>query len=175
MNRRLLLALVTVLAGAGALVLASKGHDAREPDTARAAAGGGPQVQLKLEGDGESAAGRRYVYEVSVHDPADIDGLLNRIEELAPRLAPGGDTPGFALVLHGPEVEFFASRNYTRYRALVDRARKLDERGIIEVKICQTQMRLRGISDREIPAFIERVPFGPDEVRRLGQRGYVVM
>jgi len=134
-----------------------------------------PQLSVRLDAGASGAGTERYVYEVSVHTPREIDSLLNRIEELAPRLQIRDNTPGFALVLHGPEVEFFASRNYERYRALVDRAARLDAGGVIEVKICQTQLRARGIPEEEIPAFIERVPFGPDEVRRLGQRGYVVM
>lgn len=81
----------------------------------------------------------------------------------------------FQVVLHGPEVEFFARRNYAKYRHPVDRAAKLDADGVIEVKMCQTEMRSRGIRAEDVPAFIELVPYGPDEEKRLLRRGYVYL
>ena len=114
----------------------------------------------------------RYVFSIVLHRVDEIDRLLTRAEKLArERPVPAGS--GIALVLHGPEVEFFRQRNYRRYQAIVDRARRLDAAGVVEVKMCRTQMQAHGIHDGEIHDFIEVVPFGPAEVERLKGLGYV--
>lgn len=121
------------------------------------------------------APGARYLFQVTLHTPAEIEKLLARAEQLAKTMRPADRRAGIALVLHGPEVELFARRNYARYRALVDHAAKLDADGVIEVKMCQTEMRSRGIREQDVPGFIELVPYGPDEEERLKRRGYVYL
>ncbi len=117
----------------------------------------------------------RYLFQVTLHTPAEIEKLLTRAEQLAATQRPSDKRTGIALVLHGPEVELFARRNYAKYRQLVDRAARLDADGIIEVKMCQTEMRSRGIREQDVPGFIELVPYGPDEEERLKRRGYVYL
>ncbi|OGI52816.1 MAG: hypothetical protein A2809_02035 [Candidatus Muproteobacteria bacterium RIFCSPHIGHO2_01_FULL_61_200] len=82
---------------------------------------------------------------------------------------------GIALVLHGPEIEIFAKRNYSRFQRTVDQAARLDAEHIIEIKMCRTEMRNRGIKEEDVPAFIEFVPYGPDEEERLRREGYVYL
>ena len=48
-----------------------------------------------------------------------------------------------------------------------DRARMLDEDNIIDIKACQTMMRVLDIEQSELPSFIEQVPFAPAEIERL--------
>lgn len=120
-----------------------------------------------------TAESGRYVFLVTLHTPAEIDGLLARAETLAPTLPPDDRRAGIALVLHGPEIAIFAKKNYPRYRATVDRAARLDAQRIIEIKMCRTEMQRLGIDEKEIPEFIEVVPYGPDEERRLRDRGYI--
>jgi hypothetical protein len=79
------------------------------------------------------------------------------------------------LVLHGPEIDIFARRNYGKFQPLVDLAARLDAANIIDVKMCVTEMQLRDIGKEDIPAFIDLVPFGPDEEVRLRRRGYVYL
>ncbi len=117
----------------------------------------------------------RYLFQVTLHTPAEIEKLLARAEQLAATQRPSDRRTGIALVLHGPEVELFARRNYAKYRQLVDRAARLDADGVIEVKMCQTEMRSRGIREQDVPGFIELVPYGPDEEERLKRRGYVYL
>jgi intracellular sulfur oxidation DsrE/DsrF family protein len=47
--------------------------------------------------------------------------------------------------------------------------------GAVDISICQTQMRQLGIEDDQVPAFLRRVPYGPGEVGRLLENGYVYM
>lgn len=117
-------------------------------------------------------APKRYVFNVVLHKAEEIDRLLTRAEKLAGQ-GPVPANAGIALVLHGPEVEFFRQSNYARYKPIVDRARRLNQTGVVEIKMCRTQMRARGIGAGEIHDFIELVPFGPAEVDRLKSLGYV--
>jgi intracellular sulfur oxidation DsrE/DsrF family protein len=119
--------------------------------------------------------GARAVYDITLHDADQLRVLLRRLEQLAERPNTRDVLPEIALVLHGQEVEFFALDNYEKYRDLVDLAAKLDAFQIIEVKMCQTRMRNLGLDSSDIPAFIELVPYGPDEVDRLVKEGYLTM
>lgn len=122
-----------------------------------------------------SAPVARYLFRVTLHTPLEIEGLLARAEQLARNTRPADRRAGIALVLHGPEVEIFARKNYAKYRHIVDRAARLDADGVIEIKMCQTEMRSRGIGNDDVPGFIEFVPYGPDEEERLQRRGYVYL
>ena len=65
--------------------------------------------------------------------------------------------------------------NYSRFRNIVDKAAELDADGVIDVKMCKTQMEELGIKDNEVPAYIDIVPYGPDEVKTLIKKGYIYM
>lgn len=117
----------------------------------------------------------RYMLNVILHTPEEIGALLSRAEELARARPPAETDVGIALVLHGPEVEFFARHRYARYKTLVDRAQRLNAAHIIEIKICRTEMKSRGLKAADIPEFIELVPYGPDEIARLQRRGYIYL
>ena len=121
----------------------------------------------------EAPAG--FVADISLHTEAELETLLSRVEQLLERPRKSGEAPLVALVLHGPEVEFFALKNYPQYREMVDHAAKLAALGAVDISICQTQMRTRGIGEDEVPAFLRQVPYGPGEVRRLLDSGYVYM
>jgi intracellular sulfur oxidation DsrE/DsrF family protein len=43
----------------------------------------------------------------------------------------------------------------------------LDEDNIIDIKACQTMMRILEIEQSELPGFIEQVPYAPVEIERL--------
>jgi intracellular sulfur oxidation DsrE/DsrF family protein len=76
------------------------------------------------------------------------------------------------VVLHGNEAGAFIRSNYSANRSVVDTAALLDAYGVIDVKMCATWMRTHAITERDIPPFIETVPFGPAEVQRLRNAGY---
>ncbi len=128
-----------------------------------------PIVPPRLE------AQREFVADISVHSRAELEALFGRVEELLERPLSSGEEPLVSLVLHGPEVEFFALKNYSRYREVVDRAAKLAALGAVDISICQAQMKRLGIAADEVPAFLRQVPYGPDEVQRLLEQGYVYM
>ncbi|MCO6412662.1 MAG: DsrE family protein [Thiogranum sp.] len=116
-----------------------------------------------------------YVADVSAHTAQELETLFERVEALLDRPRGEGEAPLVTLVLHGPEVEFFALKNYAQHKALVDHAAKLAALGGVQISICQTQMRARGIAGDQVPSFLRQIPYGPDEVQRLIGNNYVLM
>ena len=115
----------------------------------------------------------KIVLDVSVHTIEGLRVLFDRAEKLAMTPRPTGENATLVLVLHGPEVEYFSISNYDRYKDIVDQAARLDAFDVVDVRICQTMIGARGIERTDIPSFIEQVPYGPGEVERLRQEGYV--
>ena len=121
----------------------------------------------------EEDAPNKAVLDITVHTVDELKVLFDRAEELALAPQPPGSEASVVLVLHGPEVEFFSISNYDKYKDIVDQAARLDAFDVVDVKICQTMMEIRGIPRDDIPAFIEQVPQGPAEVEKLVREGYV--
>jgi uncharacterized protein len=115
----------------------------------------------------------RYLFDVSDHSPTELGALLNRAEEIRETHAEGYDDLNIVLILHGPDINIFRQENYNKHKPVVDLAAKLDAFDIIDMKICETSMTSMGVERSEVPAFIESVPYAPDELRRLGEEGYI--
>ena len=118
---------------------------------------------------------QRFVADVNVHTVEELELLFARVEQLLDRPRGADEPPLISVALHGPEVEFFALQNYQKYKSVVDHAAKLSALGAVDISICRTQMRVRGIEPDQVPAFLNQVPYGPGEVERLVVEGYVVM
>ena len=113
------------------------------------------------------------VLDISVHTIDELRVVLDRAEGLAMTPQPPGSAASVILVLHGPEVEFFAISNYDKYKDIVDQAARLDAFDVVDVRICQAMLEIKGIPRDDIPAFIEQVPLGTVEIERLVGEGYV--
>jgi intracellular sulfur oxidation DsrE/DsrF family protein len=125
-------------------------------------------MQLQAEPRAEG-----YVFSVTVNNARQLDLVLSRAEDLRALFDPRLHSR-VAIVLHGAELQLFQKRNYSSNQAVVDRARRLDEDNIIDIKACQTMMRSLDIEQSELPSFIEQVPFAPAEIERLQQQeGFV--
>ena len=137
----------------------------------------GDSLQLELEPIVPPPAEKQpnRVVDISVHTQEELEVLFNRVEQLLDRPRTGDETALVSLVLHGPEVEFFAIENYDKYKTIVDRAAKLAALGAVDISICEAQMRNLGIATDEVPSFLRQVPYGPDEVERLIESGFVYM
>ena len=121
----------------------------------------------------EAGVPNKAVLDITVHTIEELKVLFDRAEELAFAPQPPGGEASVILVLHGPEVEFFSISNYDKYKDIVDQAARLDAFDVVDVKICQTMMEIKGIPRNDIPAFIEQVPLGSAEVEKLVREGYV--
>lgn len=169
----LLAVLVLVLVLVGGLVYLYRAQAPGADDPAVVATGQEAAPDANPEPGQPQAGASRGVFDISVHSIEELEVLFERAEEIARRPRPVGDGDSIVLVLHGPEVEFFAISNYDRYRGIVDRAARLDAFQVVDVKICQTMMDRYDIGRDDIPAFIEQVPDGAAEVERLTREGYI--
>ena len=107
-----------------------------------------------------------YVFSVTVSTPQQLEVVLDRAEDLRELFDPEQHSR-IAIVLHGNELQLFQKQNYSANQAVVERARLLDQDNIIDIKACQTMMRVLDIEQNELPGFIEQVPFAPAEIERL--------
>lgn len=115
----------------------------------------------------------RYFFDVHDHSAEEIKALLLRAKDTYDGLpAELQNSLTIAMVLHGPDVQFFASSNYDENRALVDLAAKLDAFGFVDLKMCATSVRNRGLQSATFPPFIEMVTYGPEEINRLEAESY---
>jgi len=119
-----------------------------------------PTLQAEPREDG-------YVFSVTVSTAEQLDVVLNRAEDLRELFDPEQHSR-IAIVLHGDELQLFQKRNYSSNQSIVERARLLDEDNIIDIKACQTMMRVLEIEQDELPSFIEQVPFAPAVQREEG-------
>ena len=169
--------LAVTLGVVAGLLLAAAWFLLRQPDAGQPVdaglPGAGRQPPELAEPAPDGADALRAVLDISVHTIEELRVVLDRAEQLAMAPHSRSDADSVVLVLHGPEVAFFAISNYETYRDIVDQAARLDAFDVVDVRICETMMHEYGLGPDDIPSFIERVPFGPGEVERLRCDGYV--
>jgi len=158
----------------GLLAVLLGGCDSDTPGPLPAAQPGPPGVSAAVSPVRDDTAPTRYFFDVHGHTAAEITALLRRAQTTHDALPEAEqDAITIAIVLHGPDVTFFAADNYSRYRELVDLAAELDARGYVDLKACTVSVDRRGLDATRFPPFIEFVPYGPDEIDRLEAQGYV--
>ncbi|MGR6872513.1 DsrE family protein [Pseudomonas sp. HK3] len=105
------------------------------------------------------------------HTPEELAGILDQAEAWANTRSEYPDQP-ITIVLHGKEANVFVRQNYQMYRQLVDKAARLDAFNVVDIKICETWMGMNQVRRDQLPAFVDTVPFGPGEEKRLLKAGY---
>ena len=118
---------------------------------------------------------KRYLFDVTSHSTEDMVALLQRTAEITQDMPADLDDLEIVMILHGPDLDWFTRRNYDKNREMVDLAARLDVLEIIDIKACETAMESRGIDSSELPAFIETIPYAPDEIARLQALDYVTL
>ncbi|ASP38231.1 hypothetical protein CHH28_05830 [Bacterioplanes sanyensis] len=109
---------------------------------------------------------------VELHTADELQRLLTRAEQVANGDGQYRTEDPIAIVLHGQEIQLFKRSSYDTHKQLIDLAAKLDAFNVVDLKVCQRWMGDNGILADELPAFLEPVPFGGDEVQRLQEAGY---
>lgn len=117
----------------------------------------------------------KFMFSVTLHKREEIDSLLTRAESLSKTMRTKGNKSAIALILHGPEIKLFTRKNYKKNRDIVEKAERLDEENVIQVKVCKTKMKELGIKDEDLPSFMEIIPYAPDEEKKLLDQGYVYL
>ena len=113
----------------------------------------------------------RFLAQLHAHTPDELASLLNRAESWAAEENSYPEHP-IAIVLHGSEANVFIKENYPKYKQLVDQAAKLDAFKVIDIKICERWMGFNNVKRNQLPPFLDTVPLGPIEEKRLIKAGY---
>ncbi len=162
-----------VATGVAVLIYQLQSHTPGQAVPDAGVAGGSGARPSPADAPLPGAGPERSVLDISVHTLEELRVLFERAGELAMKPRPPGEEASIVLVLHGPEVDFFSIRNYDQYKDIVDEAARLDAFDVVDIRICQTMMEARGIEPDDIPSFIDQVPYGPGEVERLVEEGYL--
>ena len=132
-----------------------------------------PSLSGHVQADSQFTIGnKRYLYDISEHSLDDLKLLLQRAEDITQAGTEELEYLEIVMILHGPDIGWFTLDSYDDNRELVDLAKKLDTFDIIDLKVCETAMESLEIDRKQIPAFIESVPYAPDELNRLSDEGY---
>lgn len=113
-----------------------------------------------------------FVAKIDLHTAEEIEQLLKRAEAYLENAEVYPDADPIAVILHGPEVQLFNRRNYSKFKDIVGLAARLDALNVINVQVCEVQMLEEGISINDLPHFVESIPYGPAEEERLLKKGY---
>jgi len=136
-----------------------------------ALAAGSSGTTAAESGDRSSLPESRVYLQISPDGRDDLEALFEALED---SMAAGElQTEPVVIVLHGPEALPFIRRNYLANRSIVDRAAKLRAFDRIELRMCETWMRMNGFGEHDLLPFVETVPLAPAEVERLERDGYV--
>ena len=115
----------------------------------------------------------RYFFNVKGHSREQVESLLNRALEVYEEMPEGSKANlEIAMVLHGPDAQFFAKKNYSENKKLIDLATKLEAVGFIDLKVCARSAASQGIENDGFPPFIEVVPYGPEAIENLKEAGF---
>ena len=122
--------------------------------------------------DGASVTATEYkpqkvVYDVHVETVEKIQSVLDRASYLSKITGADPFDQSIVLVLHGPELNFFAIKNYSKHIELMKRAQSLVESEAITIKMCKIAAEGQGYKPKDIHGFVEMVPMGDAEIIRL--------
>lgn len=153
------------------LVLLSIAHPPGPADVAAVSDAKPPAAGAELLNETKP---QKFFFDVYAHSAGDFRALLERARMIYDETSPGArDDLKVVLVLHGPDIEFFAARNYEKYQDIVDLSAQLDAFGVFDFMMCAATATSLGLAIDDVPAFIEFVPYGPAEIDRLESAGFV--
>lgn len=128
------------------------------------------------DGEGfESDAAHKVVYDVKTDSNEAFNSVLDRISYLNTRL--GGDplTTSIVVVLHGDEINYFASDNELDFEPIIARAQSLTIGETIEFRVCRVSAKRRGYLPEDLQNFVRVVPMADAEIVQLQFNGYAYM
>lgn len=115
----------------------------------------------------------KFQTQLILHTAEELKELLIKAEKLVNGETQYSTSEPIAVILHGEEILSFVRSNYRENKQLVDLAARLDAFRVIDIKVCQRWMGGNQIQAGDLPPFIEPVPWGAAEVKRLEQEdGY---
>ncbi len=110
---------------------------------------------------------QKVVYDVAARSVAEFNGVLDRASFLSQLNGPDPFTTSIVLVLHGDELHYFATKNYAKYKELMERAQSLTVGDVIHFRVCAAAARSRGLTAKDLHGFVQMVPMADAEIVRL--------
>jgi intracellular sulfur oxidation DsrE/DsrF family protein len=110
---------------------------------------------------------QKVVYDVHVKTVKQVKSVLDRASHLSKITGADPFDQSIVLVLHGPELNFFAIKNYSKHKELMHRAQSLVESEALKIKMCKIAAEGQGYQPKDIHGFVEMVPMGDAEIIRL--------
>lgn len=124
----------------------------------------------------QAYSGQKVVFDTTAGTPAGMTSVLDRASFLS--VLNGGDpfSNRIVVVLHGQSIQYFATRNYAKHQALMQRAQSLTVGDVVEFRMCQAAARMQGLEPKDIHGFVKMVPMADAEIVRLQQEeGFAYM
>lgn len=115
----------------------------------------------------------RYLALIKNNSASEVEMLFKRASMLADEVDNLNAYEPIVFVLHGDEAHAFRHRNMDQYKTLLELAARLEAKSVIDIRVCETWMRLNGVDRSELPDFVDTVPLGPAEELRLRRQGYI--
>ena len=110
---------------------------------------------------------QKVVYDVAVNSVEKVTSVLDRASYLSKITGADPFDSSIVLVLHGGEIEFFAIKNYSKHKDLMQRAQSLVESEVLKIRMCRIAAQGHGYEAKDIHGFVEMVPMGDAEIIRL--------
>jgi len=118
---------------------------------------------------------QKVVYDTAVKTVKALTSVLDRASYLSVLNGADPFDNKIVIVLHGDEIDFFAIKNFAKYKELMTRAQSLTVGGIIEFRMCKIAAEGHGYQPKDIHGFVHMVPMGDAEIVRLQHEGYSYM
>jgi intracellular sulfur oxidation DsrE/DsrF family protein len=118
---------------------------------------------------------QKVVYDTAVDTVDALTSVLDRASYLSVLNGADPFDNKIVIVLHGHEIDYFATKNYPKHKALIERAQSLTVGGIIEFRMCRVAAEGRGFQPKDIHGFVSMVPMGDAEIVRLQHEGFSYM
>lgn len=109
---------------------------------------------------------------VKLHTADELLQLLTRAEQFFSETSTDKPLQPVVIVLHGDEIGLFKRSQYQANKNLVDLAARLEAFDVVDLKVCEHWLTSQQVEPSRLPAFLQTVPNGAQEVTRLQQAGY---
>ncbi len=132
-----------------------------------------PEIKLPVQDSAPEIENKRYLFDITDHSIEEFKALLTRAEEVSQAQSDDFQDLEIVMIIHGSDIDWFTQQNYEHNRQLIDLAARLDAYDIIDMKVCEKTMSVRGVDRKDIPPFIESVPYAPTEMKQRLNDGYI--
>jgi intracellular sulfur oxidation DsrE/DsrF family protein len=117
----------------------------------------------------------KVVFDVTSSSPAYLASVLDRASYLSSLNGTDAFDGQIVLVIHGDAISLFGAPNFSKYKALMQRAQSLSVGDVVDFRMCQLAAKSAGFTARDIHGFVTMVPMGDAEIIQLQQQGFAYM